>query len=191
MMDRTQSMTYMIQNTALQRWDVIEQAVQQFVNDPNVQTMAPRVGLAFFGATGNPDDPTECDPATYAKPKIEFEPIATSGPKILQAVVDERALLGGQTPWMPSLEGALMHAQDWQTANPTRLTVVVFVTDGYPTECDQDISHIQKWWGNTMREFRVPTTTGASPAFARILSASRWTSSISTPLRRLVALHAP
>jgi len=147
MVDRTQSMTNMIQNTAIQRWDVIQQGVQQFVNDPNVQTRAPRIGIAFFGATGNPNDPTECDPVTYTKPKIEIEPIAISGPKILQAVIDERAFLGGLTPWMPSLEGALVHAQDWQTANPTRKTVVVLVTDGYPTECDTDVSHIQEMVG--------------------------------------------
>ena len=147
MMDRTQSMTYNIQNTALIRWDVLQQGVQQFVNDPNVQLKAPRVGLAFFGATGNPNDPTECDPVTYTKPKIEIEAIATSGPKILQAVIDERDLLGGQTPWMPSIEGALMHSQDWQTNNPARLTVAVVVTDGYATECDTDVSHIQEMVG--------------------------------------------
>lgn len=147
MMDRTQSMTNVIQNTSLQRWDVLQQGVQQFVNDSNVQAKAPRVGLGFFGATGNPQDPRECDPLTYATPTIEIEDIATSGPKILQAVVAERALLGGQTPWFPSIQGALMHAQDWQTANPSRLTVVVVVTDGYPTECDMDVSHIQEMVG--------------------------------------------
>ena len=147
MMDRTQSMTYTIQNTALERWDVLQQGVQQFVNDPNVQAKAPRVGLAFFGATGNPNDPTECIPATYAVPKIEIAPIATNGPLILQAVIDERAYLGGQTPWMPAIQGALMHSQAWQIANPTRYTVAVLVTDGYPTECDQNISDIQEMVG--------------------------------------------
>ena len=31
-----------------------------------------------------------------------------------------------------------------QTANPTRTTVVVVVTDGYPLECDQNVSDIQE-----------------------------------------------
>ncbi len=147
MMDRTESMTYPIQNTTLERWDVLQQGVQQFVNDPSVQTKAPRVGLGFFGKTGNPNDPTECLPVSYATPQIEIASIATNGPLILQAVIDERALLGGQTPWFPALQGSLMHAQDWQTANPTRLTVVVLVTDGYPTECDTDMSDIQEMVG--------------------------------------------
>ena len=143
MMDRTASMLNPIQGAGILRWDVLQSGVQQFVTDPQVQTKAPRVGLGFFGLTGNPDDPRECVPENYAVPQIEIEPIATSGPKIMQAVVDERVKLGGQTPWLPSIQGALMHAQDWQIANPSRLTIVVVVTDGYPTECDTDVSHIQ------------------------------------------------
>ncbi len=144
MIDRTQSMTYTVQNTSLERWDVVQQGVQQFVNDPSVLVRLPRVGLGFFGATGNPNDPTECDPNTYATPQIEIESIATSGPKILQAVMDERSFLVGQTPWFPALQGSLMHAQSWQTANPNRRTVVVLITDGYPTECDTDLGDIQE-----------------------------------------------
>ena len=147
MMDRTQSMTYAIQNTSLVRWDVLQQGVNAFINDPQVTSKHPRVGLGFFGATGNPDDLSECDAMTYSKPLIEIEDITTSGPKILQAVTDERAVLGGQTPWFPALQGALMHAQDWQLANPTRITVAVLVTDGYPTECDVDLSDITEMVG--------------------------------------------
>ncbi len=105
------------------------------------------MGLGFFGATGNPNDPTECVASTYATPKIGIAPIATTGPEILAAMTAEEALLGGQTPWMPSIQGSLMYAQSWQTANPTRMTVVVVVTDGYPTECDQNISDIQEMVG--------------------------------------------
>jgi len=147
MMDRTQSMTYQIQNTSLIRWDALQQGVNAFINDPLVVSKAPRVGLGFFGATGNPLDPSECDAMTYSKPLIEIENITTSGPKILQAITDERAILGGQTPWFPALQGALMHAQDWQMANPTRITVAVLVTDGYPTECDADLSDITEMVG--------------------------------------------
>ncbi len=147
MMDRTQSMTYQVQNTSLIRWDVLQQGVTTFLNDPTVIAKMPRIGLGFFGATGNPNDLTECNPATYAQPSIEIEDIATAAPKILQAVADERSLLGGQTPWFPALQGALMHAQDWHTANPNRITVVVLVTDGYPTDCDQDLSDITEMVG--------------------------------------------
>ncbi len=147
MADRTASMTYMIQNTTLERWDALELGIQQFLSDPSVQAAAPRVGLAFFGATGNPNDPTECTATSYATPSIEIDSIATSGPKVSQALSNERTLLGGQTPWFPALEGALQHAQDWQSANPARTTIVVMITDGYPTECDTDINHITQMVG--------------------------------------------
>ena len=146
MMDRTSSMTYtMGSGAAITRWDVLQSGVQRFVTDPNVLAKAPRVGLQFFGATGDPNDARECDPLSYATPLIEIEDLKTSGQKILTAV--EQEALGGQTPWFPSLQGALMHAQDWQFANPNRMTVVVLVTDGYPTECETDISLIQEMVG--------------------------------------------
>jgi len=145
MMDRTQSMTNpMVAGGAITRWDVLQSGVQTFINDPNILKKAPRVGLQFFGATGDPADPKECESQSYATPLLEIEDINTSGPKILAAVQNEASNLGGMTPWFPSLQGALMHAQEWHLANPKRMTIVVLVTDGYPTECDMDITHIQK-----------------------------------------------
>ena len=155
MMDRTMSMTYKVGATSLIRWDVLEKGVDQFLNDPAVVAISadsnksPRVGLGFFSYSGNPDDPLECDPAAYEQPLIGMEAIATGGPKILNAIKDQRAYLGGQTAWFPALKGALMNAQDWksQPANSKRMTVVVFVTDGYPTECDQDQADITEMVG--------------------------------------------
>ena len=148
MMDRSLSMTYDIQNTTLTRWDVLQQGVQQFLSDPGVVKKAPRVGLGFFSKTGNPNDPTECDPNSYATPVLEIQDIATGGPNILQTIADEASLLGGQTAWQPALQGALMHAQAWQQQNTTgRMTVVVLVTDGYPTECDTNMTDIAETVG--------------------------------------------
>ncbi len=147
MMDRSVSMLDPIQNSQLDRWDVLESGVEEFINDSSVQAKAPRVGLAFFGYTGNPNDPRECVASYYAQPIIEIGPLSTTGPQILEAVTDERQLLGGQTPMFPALQGALMHAQEWQTDNPTRLTVVVLVTDGYPTTCETDTSKINEMVG--------------------------------------------
>ena len=145
--DRSQSMINPIPGTTLLTWDVMQQGLQQFVNAPSIQTAAPRVGMGFFGATGDPNDPTECVANTYSVPKIEIGPIATTGPEILQVVSDQRALLGGQSPWFPALQGSLIHAQSWQVANPTRMTAVVLVTGGLPTECDQNISDVEQMLG--------------------------------------------
>ena len=147
MQDRTQSMTYTVQNTSLQRWDVLEQGVQQYLNDTSVQAAAPRIGLGYFGITGNSNDPTECLASSYATPTIGIGPVATTGPEILDWYTNERALLGGLTPWFPALQGALTYAQNWQIANPNRMTVVVLVTDGYATECDQSVTDTQEMVG--------------------------------------------
>jgi hypothetical protein len=163
MMDRTDSMQRAISGTALTRWDVLQSGVQSFISDPGVLIKAPRVGLGFFGATGNPNDPKECDPTSYSTPQIEIEALATSGPKILAAVQKEASLLGGQTPWFPALQGSLMHAQDWQTANPNRMTIVVLVTDGYPTECNQDVAQIQEMVGEFYSGIAATYNTRGKP----------------------------
>jgi hypothetical protein len=57
--------------------------------------------------------------------------------------------LGGQTPWQPSLQGVLQYAQDWQKNHMERITAVLFVTDGFPTECSTEMDVIE----NTAGEF--------------------------------------
>ncbi len=137
MLDRTQSMTYTLQGSALQRWDAIEQGLQQFTTYQSA-----RVGLNYFGATGNPNDPAECDANTYAQAAVPIDYLSNNATALTQSVSNERAILGGQTPWSAALQGGLQFAQKWQSANPGHQTVFVFITDGYPTECDQDMTDI-------------------------------------------------
>jgi hypothetical protein len=40
------------------------------------------------------------------------------------------------TPTAPALGGALQHAKEWAMAHPDRPTVVVFATDGVPSDCE-------------------------------------------------------
>jgi len=137
MLDRTQSMTYTLQGSALQRWDAIEQGFQKFTSNQST-----RVGLNYFGKTGNPNDPAECDATSYAQAVVPIDYLSNNATVLALSVAAERAILGGQTPWYPALQGGLQFTQKWQTANPTHRAVFVFITDGYPTECDTDITHI-------------------------------------------------
>ena len=151
-LDRTMSMTYCLDGRHAEscpatpadpsRWQVVQEGMQQLLSDASFINKKPRIGLEFFGATGNPDDPTECIADTYKRPLLPIEDISTVADKIISAVQKEQQYLGGQTPWQPTLQGALEYAQAWQQANPQRATVVVFVTDGYPTECDTDMNDI-------------------------------------------------
>ena len=143
MVDRTASMTYPISSgSAVTRWDILQSGLQSFLSPSNTVVAGARLALQFFGATGNPDDPKECDPTSYATPVIEFESLSTGAAKINGAIQAEASVLGGQTPWMPAIHGALLHAQKWQSANPQRAVAVALITDGYPTECDTDVSAI-------------------------------------------------
>jgi hypothetical protein len=152
MMDRTQSMTYEVLNadgsdTGLNRWQVLNQGVSQFLNNSNVQqaTSPIRVGIGFFSYSGSITNPLECEPSTYATPAttegVEIDWISASANASPQPILNAMAnkALGGQTATYPALQGALDHAAAWQASQNAingRKTVVAFVTDGYPTECN-------------------------------------------------------
>jgi hypothetical protein len=136
MMDRTQSMEQPTQCDTNDvcistRWKDLKAAVQTYVGiNQDV-----RVGLQFFNHTGSSNQPTvDCDPTMYSTPAVEIGDVATTGPQIVTAL--DAIVLGGQTPSVPALQGAITHARAWQVQNPTRQTVVLLVTDGLATQCD-------------------------------------------------------
>jgi hypothetical protein len=43
---------------------------------------------------------------------------------------------------VPALKGAISYAQSWAQDNPGRATLVVLVTDGFPTQCENDPDQI-------------------------------------------------
>ena len=173
--DRTYSMTYcpdgrhdtcgVVNNNPAEpsRWDILQQGVDQFLTDIATSMPAlrqPRMGLRFFGDGHSADEQNspECVPATYAVPHVPIEDFATAAAAIradmqtMGGTSSSNSNLGGQTPWQPALQGVLEYAQDWQKNHPERITVVLFVTDGYPTECNTNMVAIQTtvgefYWG--------------------------------------------
>jgi len=166
--DRTKSMTYcpdgrrdvcgVINNNPAEpsRWDILQQGLDQFLTDiatnmPNSEQ--PRMGLRFFGNGGDATvDARECDPATYAAAQVPMTDFTTAAAAIRADMLTMGVNLGGQTPWQPALQGVLEYAQGWQQDHPERITVVLFVTDGFPTECTTDMTAIQTtvgefYWG--------------------------------------------
>ena len=167
-MDRTMSMTYcpdgtrntcgVINNNPAEpsRWDILQQGLDQFLTDiaTNMPTAEqPRMGLRFFGYGGDATvDPRECDPKTYAVAQVAITDFATAATAIRADMATMGVNLGGQTPWQPALQGVLQYAQGWQKDHPERITVVLFVTDGFPTECNTGMNAIQTtvgefYWG--------------------------------------------
>jgi hypothetical protein len=133
LVDRTQSMTNALSDgSGRNRWQALRAAVGAFVVDPSIQDI--RVGVQFFNLSGGADNATDCNANNYATPAVQVGPLSQTSQQILSTM--DALVLGGQTPSMPALQGAIWHAQDWQKRNtPGRRTIVLMVTDGLPTLC--------------------------------------------------------
>jgi len=145
MMDRSSSMDNKTKDGTT-RWEALHAAMQDFVTQASATDL--RAGIAFFpfdstGGDNQSNDVPNCQDDNYAVPKVEIDDVSTDGDALLQAMDDNQP--AGFTPTPPALRGALAHAEDWQKENPGHATVVVLVTDGYPTTCPLpgDLSQVQ------------------------------------------------
>jgi len=124
------------------RWEALTVALKDFFNDPASENL--RVGLGFFPKFGD----ETCDVDAYATPDVEIDFLTTNADP-LTAAIDENTseasdgslfpTYGGLTPSLPALTGALTYAQQWATDHPERPVVVVFATDGYPTDPTSEV----------------------------------------------------
>ena len=162
----------MIQNTvppddpsAPTRWDVLRDAVTEFIDDDASAGL--RVGLQFFPY--NSEGMASCDVADYSTPKVAIDLLPDNASSLKDAY--PAAPQGGLTSSHPALEGALTHAREWaeMPENSGRGVAVVWVTDGFPTTCDdQTISGLSALAESYNKpeegEIRVPTfVVGLAP----------------------------
>jgi hypothetical protein len=131
-MDRSQSMAVAVEGSTATRWEALHDAVQSFTEDPGAAEI--RAGIGFFSLSGAGDDTQDCDPEAYAQPRVPIGRVSEVGAELVAAMDDVTP--GGLTPTVPALRGAIRYAQSWADDNPGRATVVVLVTDGFPTQCD-------------------------------------------------------
>jgi hypothetical protein len=120
------------------RWDLIREAVEAFVTSPDAGDIG--AGLGFFGKSPNGDDDIDCDADNYATPEVAIGPLSEVGEDLLSAIED--TIPGGYTPTLPALQGAVSYAQQWAEDHPERATMVLLVTDGYPTQCSGAIDQV-------------------------------------------------
>jgi len=117
------------------RWELLKNAVTEFVGDPDAADIG--MGIDFWSWY----DDDSCNVDQYAEPTVPIGSLGDIGDEIVQALEDQNP--GGLTPTYPALKGAIQYAKQHAADNPARQAVVVFVTDGYPTQCDpQDIPSI-------------------------------------------------
>jgi len=136
MMDRSVSMAETVGSTGKIRWDFMRDAVQAFVQDPAAANIG--VGIQFFGQSGSRDDTIDCDVNRYATPAVPIGLASVVGTNVVSAVA--ATFPGGLTPTYPALQGAVSYAKQWAIGHPGRATVVVLVTDGFPTQCQNPVS---------------------------------------------------
>lgn len=113
------------------RWEALTTALKAFIESPKSEGL--RVGLQYFGLTDN--GAVLCDPEDYAGADVEIGTLPGNADELVQSI--DAHFPSSSTPSVPALEGALMHAKAWAEDHPDRPVVVVFATDGYPTQCDR------------------------------------------------------
>jgi len=148
MLDRSESMAEA--SAGGTKWDVITQALESFLTDPQSATMS--AGISFFGIPvagsggfrGGVAD-SSCTAADYAAPVV---PIAVLGAptgnaaKITAAIQAESPATN--TPTEPALQGAIDYASAWAKQHPTHKVIVVFATDGLPNGCNSTVAGAAK-----------------------------------------------
>ena len=139
-MDRSQSMGLAVEGSSITRWQALHDAVQSFTESASAGQI--RAGIGFFSISGGGDDAQDCDPDAYAAPNVPIGLISDVGPDLVAAMDDVTP--GGLTPIVPALEGAISYARSWAQDNPGRATMVVLVTDGFPTQCSNDPAQVSE-----------------------------------------------
>jgi len=112
--------------SATTRWTVESAALKAFVDSAKNQGLG--VGINFF-----PTDNGTCNSSSYVTPLVEIGTLPAAAANLDKAIAAQNP--AGQTPTVPSLDGAIQHATAWAKAHPTHRVAVVYATDGYPKGC--------------------------------------------------------
>ncbi|HVU04181.1 MAG TPA: vWA domain-containing protein [Polyangiaceae bacterium] len=139
MFDQSSSMSDPLPDNSGTWWGAAQSAVTNFVNNQDATGMT--VGIQYFPLQGVA--PQSCN-APYDTPEVELGPLPANAGAIAASIAAHSP--SGFTPTSAALQGAINHMKAWAPAHPGHAPVVVFVTDGFPTECDptdiQDIAAI-------------------------------------------------
>ncbi|HMA92116.1 MAG TPA: vWA domain-containing protein [Polyangiaceae bacterium] len=124
------------------RWEVLTAAMQGLATSPDAVNLG--ASLTFFSYNGGSSATTECNVADYTKPVVPLgilgqpsadDPTMTQGQRLVAAM--KSVSPGGLTPTVPALTGVFQYAMSEKKRDSTREKVVVLISDGYPTLCEQ------------------------------------------------------
>lgn len=134
------------------RWEVLQQAVERFLDSVQEEDGDLWVGIQFFHYLRTDD----CSSDKYSSPLVAMGPVAQVREEILAAIAAQ--VPEGKSPLLPALQGAIAHAKAHYQANPGRHTVVVLVTDGgMPSECGSLEEIVDAAWDGASTEPAIET----------------------------------
>jgi hypothetical protein len=129
MFDQSQSMGDALPDGSGTWWTAAQTAVTSFVNNGRANGL--NVGLQYFPLGGVA--PASCT-AKYSTPEVELGLLPANAAALTASIQAHSP--SSLTPTAPALEGAIDHMKAWAPNHLGRAPVVVFVTDGFPTECE-------------------------------------------------------
>jgi Mg-chelatase subunit ChlD len=98
-----------------------------------------------------------CSVDAYGDPAVPIAPLPKNGAALLASLDAQEP--DGNTPTGPALQGAVDYAASYAADTPTHTVVVVFATDGLPTQCEPvDIPGIAEI-ASTARSGKPPIST--------------------------------
>jgi hypothetical protein len=118
------------------KWQAVTSALQLYINAPT--SAGVEVGIQYFGIStglGN-----SCIAADYANPAVPIALLPGNANALIQSI--NATAPGGGTPTSASLDGGILAARNYATANPNKKVIHVYVTDGDPTQCDTNFNNI-------------------------------------------------
>ncbi|MBI5547388.1 MAG: hypothetical protein HY901_26190 [Deltaproteobacteria bacterium] len=90
-----------------------------------------------------------CNPDDYSTADVEIAALPGVATLIDRSITDhspdspDDPYWGTMTPTSAALQGAINHAHTWAQSHPQHVVIALLATDGEPTECDTNISHIR------------------------------------------------
>ena len=120
------------------KWQAVTAALASFLNQSGLDGIS--VGLQYF-----PLNNDSCTASDYAHPDVAIAPLPGVATAIAQSLTNAShgpGNGGGLTPTQAALQGAENYAKTWAQAHTDHVVIVVFATDGQPTECDTTTSVI-------------------------------------------------
>lgn len=83
---------------------------------------------------------SSCVVDAYAKPAVIIQNLPGVAP-VIKSSLNQTSPTGG-TPTSAALDGAITYTKQWMGMNPNAVGVVIFATDGEPSDCDTNLQNI-------------------------------------------------